>query len=62
MKITNIRTKEVITNFVSTPANYIVKCNTSKYATHIDEAGNYYCMYGTYAAYDGVEIIKLNKK
>lgn len=62
MKITNIRTKEVITNFVSTPSNYLVKCPTSKYATHIDEAGNYYCMYGVYAAYDGEDIIILNNK
>ena len=60
MKITNIRTKEVITNFVSTPSNYLVKCPSSKYATHIDEAGNYYCMYGTFAAYDGKDIIILN--
>ena len=61
MKIKNIKTNEVILNFKETPANYLVKCDSSKYATHVDEAGNYFCMYGTFAAFDGVEIIKLNK-
>ena len=60
--LTNIKTNEVILNFKETPANYLVKCDDSKYATHTDEAGNYFCMYGTFAAFDGVEIIKLNNK
>lgn len=60
MKITNLKTKEIITDFKSTTSNYLVKCDSAKYATHIDEAGNYYCMYGTYAAFDGTEIIRLN--
>ena len=58
MKITNIKTKEVI----ETSENYLVKCDSQKYATHTDEAGNYYCMYGVFAAFDGEEIIKLNNK
>lgn len=62
MKITNIRTKEIIANFKSTASNYLVKCDCAKYATHIDEAGNYYCMYGTFASFDGKEIIILNNK
>lgn len=62
MKITNIRTKEIITDFKSTPSNYLVKCDSKKYATHTDDAGNYYCMYGVYAAFDGTEIIILNNK
>ena len=62
MKITNIKTNEVILNFKETAANYLVKCDTPKYATHIDEAGNYFCMYGTFAAFDGEKIIKLNNK
>jgi hypothetical protein len=62
MKITNIRTKEIIKDFRGTPSNYLVKCDDAKYATHIDDAGNYYCMYGTYAAFDGKDIIILNNK
>ncbi len=62
MKIKNIKTNEVILEFESTFENYLVKCDTPKYATHIDDAGTYYCMYGTYAAFDGVDIIKLNNK
>ena len=60
--LTNIKTKEEILNFKETPANYLVKCDTPKYATHTDESGTYYCMYGTFAAFDGAEIIKLNNK
>ena len=48
MKLTNIKTKEVILNFKGTPENYLVKCDSPKYAT--------------FAAFDGVEIIKLNNK
>ena len=59
--LTNIKTNEVILNFESTLSNYLVKCDSPKYATHIDESGNYFCMYGTFAAFDGAEIIKLNK-
>ena len=62
MKLTNIKTKEVILNFKGTPENYLVKCDSPKYATHTDESGNYFCMYGTFAAFDGEEIIKLNNK
>ena len=60
--LTNIKTNEVILNFKETPANYLVKCDSPKYATHTDEAGNYYCMYGVFAAFDGEKIIKLNNK
>jgi hypothetical protein len=62
MKITNIRTKEIIKDFKGTPSNYLVKCDGSKYATHTDEEGNFYCMYGVYAAFDGKDIIILNNK
>jgi hypothetical protein len=62
MKLTNIRTKEIIEDFKSTPSNYLVKCDDAKYATHTDDAGNYYCMYGVYAAFDGKDIIVLNNK
>ena len=62
MKIKNIKTNEVILNFKETAENYLVKCDSPKYATHTDEAGNYYCMYGTFAAFDGAEIIKLNNQ
>ena len=62
MKIKNIKTNEVILNFESTFENYLIKCDDSEYATHTDEKGNYYCMYGTFAAFDGVEIIKFNNK
>lgn len=62
MKIKNIKTNEVILNFKETAENYLVKCDDSEYATHIDEAGNYYCMYGTFAAFDGEEIIKFNNQ
>ena len=44
MKLTNIKTNEVI----ETPENYLVKCDSPKYAT--------------FAAFDGEEIIKLNNK
>ena len=40
--------------------NYLIKCDIQN-MLHIDDAGTYYCMYGTYAAFDGVDIIKLNK-
>ena len=62
MKITNIKTNEVILNFKETSENYLVKCDSQKYATHIDEAGNYYCMYGVFAAFDGEKVIKFNNK
>ena len=61
MKIKNIKTNEIL-EFQSTLQNYLVKCDSPKYATHTDEAGNYFCMYGVFAAFDGVEIIKLNNK
>ena len=32
MKLTNIKTKEVILNFKGTPENYLVKCDTPKFA------------------------------
>ena len=51
MKIKNIKTNEVIINFKETP-EIITLCDSPKYATHTDEAGNYYCMYGTFA-FDG---------
>lgn len=61
MKLKNIKTNEVIINFEETSENYLVKCDSQKYATHTDEEGNYFCMYGTFAAFDGEDIIKLNK-
>ena len=48
MKLTNIKTKEVILNFKETSENYLVKCDSPKY--------------GVFAAFDGEEIIKLNNK
>lgn len=62
MKITNIRTNETIEDFKDSPFNYLTKCDSKKYATHIDDNGNYYCMYGVYAAFDGETLIELNKK
>jgi hypothetical protein len=48
MKLKNIKTKEVILDFKGTPANYLVKCDSPKYAT--------------FAEFDGEEIIELNNK
>ncbi len=59
MKIKNIKTNEIL-EFQSTLQNYLVKCDGPEYATHTDEEGNYYCMYGTYIAFDGEKNIYYN--
>lgn len=42
--------------------NYLVKCDSSKYATIQDiNTKQYYCMYGVAYAFNGKELIKLGK-